>query len=424
MQERCVNAPRKALVGNWAHSLPDSAYPGPNLDYVHEMARFFDYWLKGIDSSVMDEPPFTLFRREYTPPEAFPAKFNGEWISEAAYPIERTQFQEWCLSDKTLTPTPLPSGEGPGVRDHYPHLPTWGTHGPLCWGAGDAPNGLARDLRPDEALALNYTSVPLTEPLDVIGFPEAVLFLSSSAPVAHVVVRLADVAPDGPSALVSLGVLNLTHRESHADPQPLTPGEVYEVRVPLKATGYRFLPGHRIRLTIASACWPIIWPSPYKADNYLHRGPATPSRLVLPVVPPASHPLAPPRFKTTPPELIEIGGGSEEPGVWQITEDVINQSVTVKIYGGDTAALPEGISLSTSEMIELTAHHHDPAHARLYNEVNYHLKEHGYETHVRSTGTIRSTETDFHADVELLVTLNGNIFFQKSWLETIPRRLL
>ena len=93
-------------------------------------------------------------------------------------------------------------------------------------------------------------------------------------------------------------------------------------------------------------------------------------------------------------------------------------------YGGDTSVLPDGTSLSTSEMIELTAYHHDPAHARLYNEVNYHLKERGYETHVRSTGTIRSTGTDFHADVELLVTLNGNIFFQKSWLETIPRRLL
>ena len=75
-------------------------------------------------------------------------------------------------------------------------------------------------------------------------------------------------------------------------------------------------------------------------------------------------------------------------------------------------------------MIELTAHHHDPAHTRLYNEVNYHLKERGYETHIRSTGAIRSTESDFHVDVELLVTLNGNIFFQKAWLETIPRRLL
>lgn len=428
MQERCVNAPRKALVGNWAHSLPDNAYPGPNLDYLHEMTRFFDYWLKGIENGVMDEPPLTLFLREYTPPEPFPVKFNGHWQSEAAYPIERTRFQEWYLGAQILTPGPSPykgeGGGGEGEADHYLHLPAWGTHGPLCWGAGVAPNGLARDLRPDEALALNYTSGPLTEPLDVIGFPEAVLFLSSSAPVAHVVVRLADVAPDSTSALVSMGVLNVTHRESHADPQPLAPGEVYEVRVPLKATGYRFLPGHRIRLTVASANWPIIWPSPHPSDNYLHRSPATPSCLILPVVPPDSHPLAPPHFKTSAPDLIELGRASEEPSVWQITEEVLNQSVTVKIYGGDTSVLPDGTSLSTSEMIELTAYHHDPAHARLYNEVNYHLKERGYETHIRSTGAIRSTESDFHADVELLVTLNGNIFFQKSWLETIPRRLL
>lgn len=440
MMAQCVNAPRKALVGNWTHTLPDSGYPGPNLDYLHAMARFFDYWLKGINNGVMDEPPLTLFRREYTPPEAFPPRFNGQWVSEAAHPIERTQLKEYYLGAQTLTPGPSPAplrsggyspfqgegggGEGETHSDHYPHRPTWGTRGPLCWGGGVAPNGLARDLRPDEALALNYTSGPLAEPLDVIGFPEAVLFLSSTAPVAHIAVRLADVAPDGTSALVSAGVLNLTHRNGHTDPQPLAPGEVYQVRIELKATGYRFLPGHRIRLTLASAYWPVIWPSPYPADNTLHRGPSVPSRLMLPVVPPDPDAPAPPRFKISPPELIEIGGGNKAPGIWQITEDVINQSVTVKIYDGDSAVLPDGTALTTSEMIEMTAHPHDPAHARMVNEVHYHLTTHGDETHIRTTGAIRSTESDFHVDIQLLVKLNGNVFFQKAWVESIPRRLV
>jgi len=427
MQEKCVNAPRKALIGNWVHSLPDSAYPGPNLDYLHEMTRFFDYWLKGIANGVMDEPPLTIFRREYTPPEAFPARMNGAWHSEPAYPIARMQPRELYLGDATLTPSPLSllgRGAGGEGRDHYPHRPTLGTHASLCWGGGVAPNGLARDLRPDEALSLTYTSGPLDEALDVIGFPEAILHLSSSASVAHAVVRLTDVAPDGTSALVSAGVLNLTHRDGHADPKPLAPGEVYEVRVELKATGYRFLPGHRIRLSVASAYWPVVWPSPYKADNYLHRGAAHPSRLSLPVVPLDPHTPNPPNFKTSPPELISIGGGSEEPGVWQIVEDVINQSVTVKVYGGDTSVLSDGRSLFTSEMLEMTAYHHDPAHARLYNEVVYRLNEHGYNTHIRATGTIRSTETDFHVDVQLQVMLNGNVFFQKSWLESVPRQLV
>jgi hypothetical protein len=264
-------------------------------------------------------------------------------------------------------------------------------------------------------LSLTYTGEPLAEPLDVIGFPEAVMYLSSTAPVAHVVARLTDVAPDGTAALVSAGILNLTHRDGHADPQPVAPGEVCEITVQLKAIGYRFLAGHRLRLSIASAYWPVIFPSPYKADNYLHRGPATASRLVLPVVPPLYPAPVPPRFKTSPPDLIEAGSGSQGKSVWQVIEDVIEESVTVRVRDGDFSVLPDGkSSLFTSEQIEMTACHHDPAHARLWSEVIYHLKDHGYETHIRSTGTIRSTETDFHVDVQLVVTLDGNVFFQKS----------
>ena len=323
-------------------------------------------------------------------------------------------------------PSPLPiKGEGGGGEgiDHYPHRPTLGTHAGLCWGAGVPPNGLARDLRPDEALSLTYTGDPLDEPLDIIGFPETVLYLSCTAPVAHVVVCLTDVAPDGTSAPVTTGVLNLTHRDGHADPKPLEPGVVYEVHVPLKATGYRFLIGHRIRLSVASAYWPMIFPSPYAADNYLHRGPAHPSRLILPVLPPAPRAPAPPHFKTTPPELIETPVSVEQPSMWRIVEDVIEQSVTVKLYGGDTASILDGVSLSTSERIELTAYHNDPAHVHLFNECVYVLKEHGYDIDVRSSGAIRSTEMDFHVDVQLSVKLNGNVFFQKSWLESVPRRL-
>lgn len=427
MQEKCVNAPRKALIGSWVHSLPDNAYPGPNIDWLHELVRFFDYWLKGIDNGVMDEPPLTLFLRKYTEPEAFPKQWNGVWHSETAYPIERTQFQTFYLGEETLTPQPLPLslGERGAGIDDYPHRPTLGTHAALCWGGGGSPNGLARDLRPDEALSLTYTSQPLAEPLAVIGFPEAILYLSCTAPVAHVVVRLTDVAPDGTSALVSAGVLNLTHRDDHAKPQPLTLDEIYEIKVPLKATGYRFSPGHRLRLSVASAYWPVIWPSPYRAINRLHRGPNTPSHLILPVVPLNGQSPASPQFKMSLPELPPFPGEvSYEPAVWQITEDVINQAVTVKVYGADKAELPNGVALFTSELLELTAHHHDPAHTRLYNEVVYQLKEHGYETHIRTTGTIRSTETDFHVDVQLQVNLNGNPFFQKAWLESIPRQLV
>ncbi len=103
---------------------------------------------------------------------------------------------------------------------------------------------------------------------------------------------------------------------------------------------------------------------------------------------------------------------------------MIAGSTTVEIYGGDTSILPDGRSLFNAERLVLTAYERDPAHVHFVNTVDYRLKEHGYETAIRSSGTIRSTASDFHIDIELLVTLNGNTFFHKSWLESIPRRLL
>ena len=110
------------------------------------------------------------------------------------------------------------------------------------------------------------------------------------APVATLTVRLSDVAPNGSVALVSAGVLSLTHRRSHAAPEALIPGEVVEVRVPLRTAGYRWAPGHRVRVAVSSQLWPVLWPSPEPATLQVHRGPAMPSRLELPLVPPMDGP--------------------------------------------------------------------------------------------------------------------------------------
>ena len=419
MQEKCVNAPRKALIGPWVHSPPDVAYPGPNIDWLHEMKRFFDFWLKGIQNGVMDDPCLTVFLQEYTPPEPFPRVVNGSWRSEKDFPIDRTQMNVLHLNDGGLS-------RETGRKNRticYPHRPTLGTCASLCWGSGAPPNGLARDLRPDEALSLIFTSDALEHPLDVIGFPEAVLFLGSRSPVANVVVRLTDVAPDGTSAHVSSGVLNLTHRHGHGHPIPLEPGKIDEVRVPLKATGYRFLPGHRIRLSIASGWWPVLWPSPYRGMNLLKYGPGFPSRLLLPVVP-GEPELPPHEFKLSSPRLIDIGSGHEEEPRWEIIDDVIKQSVTVMMYSGEKSILPNQSNLFSSEKLEMTAFKKHPANAQLYKEVIYQLQEYGYEIEITATGAIRSTRKDFHVDIQLEVVLNGNLFFRNSWLESIPRLLV
>ncbi|HET7474008.1 MAG TPA: CocE/NonD family hydrolase, partial [Candidatus Limnocylindrales bacterium] len=425
--ERCTNAPRRALIGNWVHDLPDEAYPGPNLDWLHEMVRFFDHWLKGVDNGVMDEPALVAFRHDWAEPEPFPTAWPGQWLAETA----------WPPPDATEHVLHLASGDEP-LRGHlvgeppaevsverFRHRATIGTRAGLSWGAGGKPNGVARDLRPDDALVPAFTSAPLEGDLDLVGSALVELAWESPVPVATAVVRLEDVAPDGTPFQVSAGILNLTHRSSHEDPQPLEAGVVTAVRVAMRASAHRFAAGHRIRLSVASSMWPVVWPSPQPAVYALHLGSSAPARLILPVLPTGRRSVPVPPFKTTPPTLREIGSYRGDPPRWEVIEDVIDGSVTVRTSEFGEATLPDGrTTLYSGEALEMTARDADPAHARMHNEVVYRLREGGSEIVVEANGTIRTTETDFHMNVGLRVTLDGAPFFERGWLETVPRQLV
>ncbi len=434
MQAACT-APSRTIVGNWVHGLPADATPGPNLDEMHELVRFFDRWLKGIPNGADAEPAIVWFERDYAEPEPFPASLPGRWRAATAYPHPTVAPRTWRFTGGTsplvgtLMDEAAKRGAGAPLAgiERYPHRPTVGTRAALSWGAGGPPNGLARDLRPDEALGPTFTSVPLDAPLEILGVPGVVLHLSVSAPVATAVVRLADVAPDGTSAQVSAGVLNLTHRRSHERPQALEAGRVDEVHVALRPAGYRFLAGHRIRVSVASSSWPVIWPSPYAATFELHDGPESPSRLVLPVIPPAGGPgdLPVPAFKTTPPDAPAFdGGGLVDQPVWLITDDVIAGTVTVSVHDGGEDVLEDGRRLYAAETLTMTASDADPAHATLDADVVYRWREHTFETEIRARSTQTSDAESFHLTVDLEVDVDGEPFFRRAWRERIERRLV
>jgi uncharacterized protein len=428
MQARCT-APTRTLVGNWVHGWPSDSPPGPNLDELHEVVRFFDRWLKGESNGLDDEPPVVWFERDFADPEPFPVAWPGRWRAAAAYPHPATLVRPFLfeggmapLAGRLVERGPVASG-----IDTYRHRPTVGTRGSLSWGAGGIPNGLARDLRPDEAMGPTFTSAALIEPLSILGEPAVVLHLAVDAPVATAVVRLADVAPDGTSSWVSAGILNLTHRRSDAAPEPLVPGEMAEVRVPLRHAGYRFEPGHRIRVSVASSAWPVIWPSPYPATFTLHRGDATPSRVELPVIPavggPTDRPV--PAFKTTPADLRDVGGGgTSDAPEWRIEEDVIAGTVTVTIHDGGEDVLEDGRRLYAAETLRLTASDRDPATATLDADVVYRWAESGHAIEIRARSRQTSDVEAFDITVDLSVDLDGARFFDRSWQERVPRQLV
>ena len=158
------------------------------------------------------------------------------------------------------------------VRSGPPAALVFGTE-PSSVAAGDwcgfaIPGDLPVDQRIDDGGALVFDTAPLAERVEILGVPEVLLELAADRPQALIAARLIDVAPDGQATIISRGVLNLTHRDGHEAAQPLVEGARYRVAVRLHDTAYAVPPGHRIRLSLSTAYWPIVWPSPGAAGPH------------------------------------------------------------------------------------------------------------------------------------------------------------
>ena len=430
MQARCT-APSRTLVGNWVHGWPQDSIPGPNLDELHEVARFFDRWLKGERNGLDDEPAVVWFERDYSDPEPFPVAWPGRWRATSAFPHPAVAAATWWFDAGGL-----PAGRTPGRRRRRRSRPGStcsctgrpSGHGPRCRGAPAA--------CPTASRATSGPTRPSARPTRATRSADrsrswASRRSSSTSPCRRrsrpSVVRLTDVAPDGTSSQVSAGILNLTHRRSDEQPEPMEPGHVEEIRVPLRHVGYRFEPGHRVRVSVASSAWPVVWPSPSPASFELHRGPATPSRLVLPEIPAAGGPgdLPVPAFKTTPPDVRAVGGeGAWDRPVWRIEDDVIAGTVTVTIHDGGEDVLEDGRRLYAAETLRLTASDKDPASARLEADVVYRWHEIAHEIEIRARSLQTSDAEAFDLSVDLEVDLDGERLFERAWRERIPRHLV
>ena len=127
---------------------------------------------------------------------------------------------------------------------------------------GFGPGELPADQRPDYALALCFYSAPLEEEVQILGAPNVRLTLSADQSHAQMTVRLCDLRPDGTSALITMGLLNLRHRLGHDTPVDVTPGAAMEINVSLDQIAYRLPKGHRLLIAIAPNYFPFAFPSP------------------------------------------------------------------------------------------------------------------------------------------------------------------
>ncbi|MAQ13466.1 MAG: peptidase S15 [Sandaracinus sp.] len=271
-----LEVPRMGLIGPWSHTYPHLGVPGPAIGFLQEVRRWFDHWLRGEETGVEREPRLRVWMQDSVPPQfSVYAERPGRWIAADEWPAASVEDRPWQLTRRRLLPPEAVHDETPDEVSVRSPLTVGLSAGKWC--SYVTTPDLPGDQREDDGGSLVFDSVRLNEPLEILGEPVAELVVSADAPVAQIAVRLSDRLPDDRVTRVTYGVLNLTHREGSTQPRPLEPGEKVRVRVPLNAVAQRFPRGHRLRLSVSSSYWPLIWPSPtharvtvYPHESHLH----------------------------------------------------------------------------------------------------------------------------------------------------------
>lgn len=417
-----LQAPRRGIIGPWGHIYPQDGVPGPAFGFLQEALRWWDHWLKGLETSVMNEPVLRAYLNDAVRPDSTRFDQPGRWVTEAEWPSEDIALR--CLhlgASGELMPDADPNPVALSVR-----TPLW--HGMASgeWMAAGCPGEMPTDQRLDDGGALVFETAPLSDPLEVLGAPQLELILAADAPVAQIVVRLCDVLPSGEVLRVSFQVLNLAHRNGHDAPEPLVPGRSERVRITLNACGHCFAAGHRIRLAVASSYWPLIWPAPTHAGLTIN---IPGSVLELPcrkagsasvVMPPAIHGTDAPTTKLDPGKVAR----------WSRIDHLTGEFTYVTEGAG--GVFGEGIlrfdeidtMLSHSLRRELTIHPDDPLSARYVLNQTYEMGREGWQTRT-DTRTVMVARGDvFELGCKMVVQENGKEVWSRDWSETIPRKLI
>ncbi len=413
-----LRAPVKAIVGAWDHTFPDEPYPKPGFDFRREMVRWFDRWLKDRDNGIEREPRLAVYVRRWHPPGPYLEVAPGFWRFEDGWPIDR-------IRERVLFPRPdgsLSSEAPPESVSQLRYVPTTGVEagGPVMWFGDVAP-----DQRPTDAFSLVYETPPLAEDLEILGLPRAMLRVSADAPLAHWFARINDVAPDGTVTLVANAGQNGAHRESARDPKAIEPGKAFPLEIELHFTSWIFPKGHRIRLSVANAQWPMIWPTPYPMTTKLHMG-AGGTRLLLPVVPPADRPR--PDFAPIPPpgpelpgfEAIDIGTPSGYGEISSVDRNPRTGHATIVATSASASRYPWAEERRT-ESIKHEAEDGKPESASVRGEYATEVKLPDRVLRWECVVTMTSDRVNFYYETTRRLRKDGVLVREKTWKETFPR---
>ncbi|HEX7381770.1 MAG TPA: CocE/NonD family hydrolase [Nevskiaceae bacterium] len=413
--ERC-----KGLIGPWPHAFPCDATPGPSIGFLQEAVRWWDQWLKGHDTGIMDEPRYRVWMQEPVAPRPQPRAWPGRWVAEPAWPGADIEMRTWFLDDKRLAPAAPAPGSTSVCSPQTVGLCAGG------WCGFGAAGDLPRDQRLDDGGSLTLDSAPLERRLELLGAPVVELEVRVDEPTAMLCARLCDVAPDGTSLRISYGLLDLACREGFDAARPMPVDAWVPIRLQLNDLASALPAGHRLRLALSTGYWPVAWPSPRPVTLSIRTGA---SRLTLPVRTPrasdaALRPFDPP--ETAPCDAKKSAGGFHP--TRSVTLDLAHDELVASLdAGGELADLPLrhlpsiDLDLGSGYTRRYRINAGDPSAARTEIRQSTTLRRGEWRIRVTCTTALSASPQAFHFTGSIVAFEADAEFATRRWTLDIPR---
>ncbi len=406
-----IKAPMRAVLGPWNHAWPDDGVPGPLIEWRDDAVQWWDRWLRDGKGQSALPPLSAIYVRRGDPPDEKLENAQGRWVAER-YPLSETSWKRLYLrSSHTL---------GVSVENKMVHKlayrPGSGTACGYWWGENTG------DMSSDDGAALVYDSEVIDRDVEIIGIPQAHLRVSSPVRLAHWIVRLEDIFPDGRVALVTGAVQNGTQIKSRVSPEYLERDKTYDILLPLHFTTWTFKPGHRIRVAVTNAQFPMIWPTPYPMTTYLITGTSATS-IELPVTPGNASKST--SFKSPEPRG-EMPFSRYLPARWprsrRVTHNLENSDVTIE-FEGERALEHEGNTYFTLVKTIYRTNERNPADSGFHGEAESDVKllSGNRKLSISTSIDVSSDERSFLINFTRRISENGKLKREKTWKESIPR---
>ncbi|MCE2612127.1 CocE/NonD family hydrolase [Flavobacteriaceae bacterium D16] len=411
---------KRAIIGPWNHTWPHRANPGPGVEWRKEVVDWLNLWM--IKSEAPNEssyPELILYQRDYHIPGAEVDHIPGAWRVLDKWSNLDRQHKDLMFVSEGFTLSEDKYTEV--VKDTIRSLASDGIEGggPVMWW-GDWP--------PDQSSFYEKSLVydlELEEELSIMGYPKVRLCVQSESEHVNWIVRLNDVAPDGSSTLVTGGAFNSTHLESASAPKPSPIGEPYCLEIDFHWTTWNFQPGHKLRVAISNAQWPMFWPTPSLGENLVITGGEEGSSIVLPLgYYRAEEGYAWEAIKPDPklPDFRKLSQGSSSgfAEVNRVEYDTLTQTRTVVAINNWEEAFPWGTYENYESIVHSTSDL-DPAITSVEAEYGVNIKLAERQINLETEFLFRSDRDSFYYDYTRSIRENDSLLKAASWEEHIKR---